>query len=762
MHNPLFVIVIGLATLAAQASATERISVTATGQQANDWSLNASLTGDGRYVVFRSQATNLTADTVFSQANVFRRDRVTDAVIRVSIGPTGGETNGWSDFPVASADGSVIAFDSFASNFVTNDGNGFRDVFVRDLNAGTFVLASVGTNGSSGFGESRDPAISPDGNLVAFSSAAPTLIVGDSNGKKDIFVRDLAAGTTIALSLTAGGVTGNGDSSRPVFSQDGRFVAFVSRASNLVSGDTNGIDDIFVYDLLTGTLACASCTAGGQSGAGAAAPSISGDGRYVAFHDKRSLHVSGDSNGTEDIFVRDLQTGLTIRASVGDTGQQANGSSTNASISADGRYVAFNSAASNLVPADTNGVADIFVRDLVAGTTTLVSRPVGGGLSDGDSFVPRITADGQEVVYTSTAGNLVSDDTNGFFDVFLSPAAPTINPDPATLAWPVDDPIVTQGYAAFGLVVAGEYHTGIDLVSSTADPNNTPVYAAGDGVARVVPIGSYANENHNLGNAVVIRHPLAGGVSTLYAHLKSITVADGASVTAGQQIGIMGNTGTGAAPGENIHLHFELKPRDALGNLDDDLGPEWGYTPASPNLHGYRNPYPWLDLPIETIDPLVVSSPTMQDVRTGPDADDYTHIVATVDAGQEYVAFAYADGWYEIDLPSSVGPASGWIAAEAAEIGTWRTVVIPNEPLVGLNLRARPRVGAPVLSKLWHGQRFVPLGMRAVDLAACDCWHKFAIPVGATRTVAWGCGLFLNEDGETCGPKQQASEIPVP
>src|SRR5262249_38706966 len=160
----------------------------------------------------------------------------------------------------------------------------------------------------------------------------------------------------------------------PSISSDGRYVAFDSAASNLVSGDTNGATDVFVHDRLTGATTRVSTDSNAAQGDGASSkPSISADGRYVVFLSAADNLVSGDTNGATDVFMHDLVTGVTTRVSTDSSGAQGNGSSSNASISSDGRYVAFASAASNLVPSDTNGVPDIFVRDTQAGVTTRVS-----------------------------------------------------------------------------------------------------------------------------------------------------------------------------------------------------------------------------------------------------------------------------------------------------------------------------------------------------------------------------------------------------
>jgi Tol biopolymer transport system component len=234
-------------------------------------------------------------------------------------------------------------------------------------------------------------------------------------------VHDRLTGQTTRVSVASDGAQGNGDSECPSISADGRYVAFASLASNLVPGDTNGRMDIFVHDRLTGQTTRVSVASDGTEGNGDSGfPSISADGRYVAFASLASNLVPGDTNGTWDVFVHDRLTGQTTRVSVASGGAQGNGDSRFPSISADGRYVAFQSYASNLVPGDTNGVLDVFVHDRLTGQTTRVSVASDGTQGDSYSFGSSISADGRYVAFASYASNLVPGDTNGWADVFVA------------------------------------------------------------------------------------------------------------------------------------------------------------------------------------------------------------------------------------------------------------------------------------------------------------------------------------------------------
>jgi Tol biopolymer transport system component len=234
---------------------------------------------------------------------------------------------------------------------------------------------SVSTAGTQGDGASTYCAVSGDGRFVAFLSAADNLVAGDTNGHVDVFVRDRQLGTTERVSVSTAGAQADADCLGPAISADGRFVVFSSAATTLVPADTNGKLDVFVHDRQTGiTERVSVSSAGVQGDNNSAFPSISGDGRFVAFWSAATNLVSGDTNAHSDVFVHDRQTGVTERVSVSSAGVQADGDSlVSPAISADGRFVAFYSSATNLVPGDTNAQADVFVGDRQLGTTERVS-----------------------------------------------------------------------------------------------------------------------------------------------------------------------------------------------------------------------------------------------------------------------------------------------------------------------------------------------------------------------------------------------------
>ena len=402
-----------------------RVSVDSTGVEGNDISFLVSISADGRYVAFRSNASNLVAGDTNGTGDIFVHDIVTGTTTRVSVDSTGAEGDGRSNRPSISADGRYVAFQSLATNLVAGDTNGTDDIFVHDTVTSETTRVSVDSTGAEGNDLSFFASISADGRYVAFRSTSSNLVAGDANGTADIFVHDTVTSETTRVSVDSTGAEGDGFSSRPSISADGRYVAFQSLATNLVAGDTNGSDDIFVHDTVTSETTRVSVDSTGAEGNDESfSPSISVDGRYVAFHSVATNLVAGDTNGTADIFVHDTVTGTTTRVSVDSTGAEGDNESLSPSISADGHYVAFHSVATNLVAGDTNGTDDIFVHDTVTSETTRVSVDSTGAEGNDFSSNLSISADGRYVAFQSLASNLVAGDTNGTDDIFRAPNQP--------------------------------------------------------------------------------------------------------------------------------------------------------------------------------------------------------------------------------------------------------------------------------------------------------------------------------------------------
>lgn len=342
---------------------------------------------------------------------------------RVSVGSAeqqGNNISGRSSRPAISGGDDIIAFDSIASNLVRGDTNDADDVFVRDRASGKTARVSVSSSGEQGNDDSSRPDLSGDGQLVVFDSSAANLVDGDTNARPDVFLHNRASGRTTLLSRGYDGRPADDASFSPTISADGRFVAFMSNATNLTRKPAAGA--VFLYNVRTGRTSVVSVRLDGTA-ASAASPSLSAHAEYVAFSSFSAGIVPVDTNDRFDVFVRDRRTGETTCASVASAGAQAEGGdSTRPSLNADGTVVAFVSEATNLVRHDDNGERDIFVRILSSARTERVSISSSSGEADGpsdgpgirggSSFGPDISANGRYVTFDSIATNLVAGDTN--------------------------------------------------------------------------------------------------------------------------------------------------------------------------------------------------------------------------------------------------------------------------------------------------------------------------------------------------------------
>ncbi|HWJ07688.1 MAG TPA: hypothetical protein VNS57_18060, partial [Steroidobacteraceae bacterium] len=382
----------------------------------------------------------------------------TELVSVTTNGTAAGLAGDWDRSTAVSADGRFVAFVSSATSIVSSDTNGATDVFVRDRLNGTVERVSVSSTGSQGNGDSNRVDLSGDGRYVAFESGASNLVTGDSNGRNDIFVHDRQTGTTRRVSVSSTGAEANSFSTQPSISRDGQVVGFVSFASNLVPNDTNRENDVFVHVLGTGVTERVSVSSSEQQGTGGSLePSLSGNGRFVAFASGVKVLVPGDTNGWSDVFVRDRLNGTTERVSVSSAGVQGDLASRGPSISSDGRYVAFESDAFNLV--GTPGASfttDIYVRDRVTGQTELVSVGASEFPVEKKSRGPEISADGRYVAFVSDVTDLVPGDTNGMTDVFWRDrvAAKTERASVATNGAQANGPSIVGALSADGLHVA--------------------------------------------------------------------------------------------------------------------------------------------------------------------------------------------------------------------------------------------------------------------------------------------------------------------
>ncbi len=345
----------------------------------------------------------------------------TGSTTRVSVSSAGAQGLGDSSAAAAiTPDGRYVAYSSYAPNLVAGDTNIHSDIFMRDRQTGTTQRLSLNSIGTQGNDDSWSPSISADGRYVVFMSIATNLVAGDTNGFMDIFLRDRQTGVTTRVSTSLLGSQGNADCFWSTLSADGNFIAFVSSADNLVPGDINLVDDIFVKNRVSGAIERISVDSAGSESDGASyQPAISADGRYLAFWSFATNLVAGDTNGMWDVFVHDTLTGTTERVNLDSSGNEADGDSFACAISADGSHVLFDSTATNLVAGDTNGWTDVFVRDRMTGVTERISVDSSGNQADGDCHASSITADGLHVAFYGLASNLVTGDTNGTSDCFV-------------------------------------------------------------------------------------------------------------------------------------------------------------------------------------------------------------------------------------------------------------------------------------------------------------------------------------------------------
>jgi Tol biopolymer transport system component len=327
------------------------------------------------------------------------------AAERASLGPAGEQLDDTSLQPSLSTNGRYLAFESDSEEVVPEDANGFRDVFVRDRKTGENQRVSVATGGAEADQSSTNASLSGNGRYVAFSSSATNLVAEDDELFPDIFFHDRKQGTTTRVSRPLPGPEEvDGQSIGAFVSRNGRFVAFSSFASNLVEGDGNGVADAFVWERKTGLVTRVSVSSAGvESAMGGRVEGISASGRYVSFVSSTPDLVADDENGEVDIFVYDRRRGATRRASLASDGSEAEGQSYGGALSASGRYVAFNSYATNLAPGD---FAKAYVKDLKTGELELVSVTSAGEPADEESEGVVISSSGRFVAFQSDATNL--------------------------------------------------------------------------------------------------------------------------------------------------------------------------------------------------------------------------------------------------------------------------------------------------------------------------------------------------------------------
>jgi Tol biopolymer transport system component len=462
------------ATLA-HPSETERVSISSTGIEGDHLSQTPSINANGQIIVFASEATNLVDGDTNDVQDIFLHDWLTGTTARVSLSGQGQEADGASAWPEISADGLSVVFASTATNLVDGDTNEVEDVFVVDLQSGAVERVSRSASGGQANAASSHPVISADSRFVAFVSAAINLVPGATTGLEEIYLYDRDDGSLQWVSKPLTGSVNDGLSGEPALSADGNWVAFSSVSTQLVPNDTLGRFDIFLWNRASSALGRVSVSQIGEEALNSSyAPALSADGSFIAFWSHADNLVADDTNYMGDIFLSDRLNGTMQRVSLSTTGEQALGGPSNEpAISADGRFIVFRSYSTNLVPNDTNSRPDIFVHDL-QGTTTRVSVDSSAGESNGNNYSPAISADGAAIAFYSEANNLdlVVVDNNGAGDVFAHGEPPTAEPTETPTTEPTETP--TAEPTETPTAVPTDTPTAVPTDTPTAEPTDTP------------------------------------------------------------------------------------------------------------------------------------------------------------------------------------------------------------------------------------------------------------------------------------------------
>ena len=605
-----------LATGSLQCVSITRVSVSSTGEQGNDDSNGAAISVDGRFVAMESDASNLAPNDTNGVSDIFVHDRQTGQTTRVSVASDGTQADHYSNDPVISADGRYVAFSSRANNLHPPGWEGTA-IYVHDRQIGQTTLVSRSTCGRLANRDAFYPTISADGRYVAFETTATNLFHDDdcdgycdpgnqycdNNNLADIYMHDRQTGETTLVSFSPSNTYPWGGWN-PRISADGRYVAHEGQITYY-----DNYRDVVLRDRVAGQTELISLALDGASagnyGAQLASPAvISADGRYVVFESESTNLVPNDTNecGTplpgicQDVFVSDRQTGQTSRVSVASDGSQANWQSRGGSISADGRYVVFDSDATNLVPNDPNGGADVFLHDRQTGETTRLSV-ASYGYQEGGGMDGVISADGRFVAFSSPANDLVPNDTNGDDDIFVcelgigepptaTPTAtptntPTPTPTPTIPPTPTPSDVIHGQVTYVGAGIGGINLTlwrgsagGSSLVQTTTTQANGGYQFTG--VPPLLP-GEWYRMQYRNGQ---------DGNPSNANHLRNY---QGPKITS--------LSGSGSTPGgdmELVDIDLEEPPNNAKVNLSANFN--WNSRPSSPTdsyqfvLSGIANP----------------------------------------------------------------------------------------------------------------------------------------------------------------------------
>jgi hypothetical protein len=388
--------------------------------KANDESSDPALSADGKKVAFPTKATNLDPSDTDSISDIYIKDLSTGDIMLASTSDSGVKGNGHSASPSLSSDGTKVAFGSTATNLDPADTDTISDIYVKDLITGDLTLATTSDAGVKGNGSNADISLSGNGSKVAFVSTATNLDPADTDLFGDIYVKELTTGDIALASTSDVGVKGNSESSGANISADGTAVAFATDSSNLDAGDTDSIADVFVKTLPTGNITLASTSDAGVKGNDYSfSPTLSSNGAKVGFESQASNLDPADSDRVNDIFVKDLTSGDIALASTSSGNTKGNADSFQTVVSGDGSYVGFYSMATNLDPLDADAGFDVYVKDLVAGILILASRSDAGVKGNGESLRVALASDGLTAAFESEADNLSPNDNDTSSDIFV-------------------------------------------------------------------------------------------------------------------------------------------------------------------------------------------------------------------------------------------------------------------------------------------------------------------------------------------------------
>jgi hypothetical protein len=391
------------------------------GVKGDKLSSSPHLSAAGTKVAFDSRATNLDPADSDAVYDIYVKDLVTGDIVLASTSDDGKKANAASNGPSLSGDGDTVAFFSYATNLDPADTDFVIDIYVKNLVTGDISLASTSDEGDKGNGTSRDPELSHDGTMVTFWSSATNLDPADTDVDDDVYVKSLATGDLTLASTSSDGVKGNGFSAGPALSAQGRVVAFSSSSTNLHPNDGDSGSDVYVKDLSTGHVMLASASTEGVTGDDDSfLPSLaSGGALKVAFWSYARNLVPADSDSHADIYVKDLGSGEIVLASTSSEGVKGDADSYSPVLSASGQAVAFYSFARNLHPADADVASDIYVKDLSTGEIALASTSERGIKGDRNSYVATLSRDGTVAGFSSYARNLHPGDTDGIADIYV-------------------------------------------------------------------------------------------------------------------------------------------------------------------------------------------------------------------------------------------------------------------------------------------------------------------------------------------------------